>query len=85
MVLDMKKINKNNVRVGVSLDRILRYLKGNKRKAGMTVILIVAVFIVMLNSSFGYFQKRIEGRRFSFVVGTLSIELDSQDLTNNQF
>ena len=80
----MKKINKNNVRVGVSLDRILRYLKGNKRKAGMTVILIVAVFIVMLNSSFGYFQKRIEGRRFSFVVGTLSIELDSQDLTNNQ-
>jgi len=78
----MQKLNKiisNNKKV---FNKISKYCKENKRKALMTVVLIIAVFVVLLNTSFGYFNKRIEGTKLSFNVGTLNYELDCLDLEN---
>jgi len=76
----MQKLNKiisNNKKV---FNKISKYCKENKRKVIMTVVLIMAVFVVLLNTSFGYFNKRIEGTKLTFNVGTLNYELDCINL-----
>ena len=42
----------------------------------------MAVFIVLLDSSYSYFKKRIEGTKLTFNVGTLNYELECVDLEN---
>lgn len=42
----------------------------------------MAVFIVLLDSSYSYFKKRIEGTKLTFNVGTLNYELECVNLEN---
>jgi len=76
----MQKLNKIISDSKKVFNKISKYCKENKRKTLMTVVLIMAVFVVLLNTSFGYFKKRIEGTKLSFNVGTLSLELDCINL-----
>ena len=53
-------------------------LKRNRKLLTVTVILIVAVFLVISNKSYAYFEKKIDASCISLEVGNLSHSLESE-------